>query len=96
VPSPPLSLTDTDVTHTVANHPELFCIVTPIKVDHFEELLSNHPNQPFVRSVCRALREGFWPWADPSDESYPSIYDNSMRTCSKSLEQERFIEDQLN
>ncbi|TDL26834.1 hypothetical protein BD410DRAFT_707375, partial [Rickenella mellea] len=59
---------------TVRSRPDLFKVVTPIKVDVFEELLKDHPNQPLVQSVCRGLREGFWPWATiPSD--YPVTYD---------------------
>ncbi|KAG2747704.1 hypothetical protein P692DRAFT_20647863, partial [Suillus brevipes Sb2] len=95
VPTAPSYLADSDAAHTVANHPELFKIITPINVDCFQDLLADHPNQPFVQSVCRALREGFWPWADASDDSYPSINDNSMRTCAKSQAQEQFIEEQL-
>jgi hypothetical protein len=84
VPSPPLNeISDSDAARTIARRPDLFHIVTPINVDRFEELLVDHPNQPFVKSVCRALRHGFWPWADTSDESYPSINDNSSHTCSK-------------
>lgn len=79
----------------MARRPDLFRITTPINVNRFEELLSDHPNQPFVESVCRALRQGFWPWADTSDESYPSINDNSAYTCAKTDEQEQFISDQI-
>lgn len=95
VPTAPSYLANSDAAHTVAAHPELFKIVTPINVDRFQALLVNHPNQPFVLSVCRALREGFWPWADASDEDYPSINDNSMRTCSKTDRQQKFIDEQL-
>jgi hypothetical protein len=42
-----------------------------------------------------ALRQGFWPWADTSDDSYPSINDNSAHTCTKTAEQEQFIDDQI-
>jgi len=80
---------------TVAVHPDLFKIVTPINVRRFEELLDGHPNPSFVLSVCRALREGFWPWADTSDAAYPSINDNSMHTGTKTDSQQRFIHDQL-
>jgi hypothetical protein len=34
---------------------------TPFNVDHFQNMLSDHPNQPFVRSVMLGLHEGFWP-----------------------------------
>ena len=35
---------------------------TPFNVDRFEALLCDHPNQPFVASVMKGLREGFWPF----------------------------------
>ncbi|KAG2746164.1 hypothetical protein P692DRAFT_20849526 [Suillus brevipes Sb2] len=96
IPSPPLNeVYDSDAARTVAQRPDLFRIVTPINVDWFEELLTDHPNQPFVQSVCQSLHQGFWPWADTSDESYPSINDNSTHTCSKSDNQKQFIEDQI-
>ena len=37
-------------------------VETPFDVDKFELLLVDHPNQPFVRSVMKGLREGFWPF----------------------------------
>jgi hypothetical protein len=55
----------------------------------------DHPNQPFVKSVCQALHHSFWPWANTSDDSYPSINDNSLHTCSKTDDQLIFIEDQI-
>src|SRR5882724_10849331 len=48
---------------TIATHPHLFKIVTPIKVHRFEQLLSSHPNQLLMGSVCHGLCEGFWPFA---------------------------------
>ncbi|KAG2738124.1 hypothetical protein P692DRAFT_201681446, partial [Suillus brevipes Sb2] len=95
VPNFPEPLLDSDSARTVACRPDLFKIVTPINVDRFQALLADHPNQMFVDSVCRALREGFWPWADVPDDSYPSINDNSMHTCKKSDIQLAFIEEQL-
>ena len=52
--------------------------MTPIYVDRFEDLLKSHPNQPFVKSVCRSLREGFWPWADTHFSEYPDTLDLSL------------------
>ncbi|PPR03806.1 hypothetical protein CVT26_000980, partial [Gymnopilus dilepis] len=76
LPRPPLSEVENPiVSQTIADHPELFKIVTPIDVDRFEHLLTDHPNQPFVKSVCAGLREGFWPWADTLKEDYPVVYD---------------------
>jgi hypothetical protein len=96
VPSPPLSeRICSDTATTIKERPDLFKIVTPINVDRFELLLEDHPNPAFVASVCRALREGFWPWADTSDESYPSTNDNSMLTSEKTDVQLQFIADQV-
>ncbi|RDB29605.1 hypothetical protein Hypma_015868 [Hypsizygus marmoreus] len=79
LPPPPSSeLNDPIVTKTIRENPSLFAIVTPINVDRFEKLLINHPNQPFVKSVCRGLREGFWPWADTHLPGYPITHDASL------------------
>ncbi|GLB41980.1 hypothetical protein LshimejAT787_3400080 [Lyophyllum shimeji] len=57
LPYPPLQETDNTLAQqTLADHPELFKIVTPIKADVLEAMCADHPNQPFVKSVCRALR----------------------------------------
>ena len=75
---PPQSeLDDENVKKTIRENPHLFKIVTPIKVDIFEAYLSTHPNQPFVKSVCKGLREGFWPWARTPCAGYPIINDES-------------------
>ncbi|KAJ7024415.1 hypothetical protein C8F04DRAFT_895723, partial [Mycena alexandri] len=62
---------------TLADHADLFRIVSPVDVDVFESLLVEHPNQPFVRSVVVGLREGFWPWANtqPGPGVYPETHD---------------------
>lgn len=60
LPRPPQSVLDDPVaTQTIRDHPDLFQIITPINVDVFEGYLENHPNRPFVESVCAGLREGF-------------------------------------
>jgi hypothetical protein len=74
---PPEEFANPDAVSTIENNPLLFKIVTPINVDHFEQLLSTHPNQPFVQSVCTSLRERFWPWADTRKEGYPTTWDFS-------------------
>jgi hypothetical protein len=58
---------------------ELFKIVIPINTDALEQLLKKHPNRPFVNSVLRSLRLGFWPWADGNLDGYPETWDNSHR-----------------
>jgi hypothetical protein len=57
----------------IEEYPNLFKIVTPINIDHFEELLQTHPNRPFVESVCHSLHEGFWPWVDIRHSQLPSV-----------------------
>ena len=75
---PPQSeLDDETVKKTIRDNPHLFKIVTPIRVDIFESYLSSHPNQSFVKSVCKGLREGFWPWARTPCEGYPQTNDES-------------------
>ncbi|TFK62215.1 hypothetical protein BDN72DRAFT_777343, partial [Pluteus cervinus] len=78
LPFPSLAELDNPIyLKTLRENPTLFKIVTPINVDMFEFLLTNHPNCPFVESVCRGLREGFWPWADTLRDGYPISHDES-------------------
>jgi hypothetical protein len=79
LPSVPASeLANPIVTKTINENPHLFDIVTPIFIDKFEELLESHPNQAFVKSVCRGFKEGFWPWADTHFGEYPDTLDLSL------------------
>ena len=78
---PPRSaLDDEAVTKTINDNPHLFKIVTPVRVEIFETYLISHPNQPFVKSVCNGLREGFWPWAETPKPGYPTTVDESRPT----------------
>ncbi|KAH9940151.1 uncharacterized protein BXZ73DRAFT_27270, partial [Epithele typhae] len=78
LPSPPASfLRDPVASHTIASHPNLFPIVTSIKVDRFAQLLEHHPNQPFVRSVINGLRSGFWPYTEDKPDLYPTTWDTA-------------------
>ena len=71
LPPPPQSeLQNAIANKTISGHPELFKITCNINVEKFNELLRDHPNQPFVQSVIVGLTEGFWPWAEPQD-GYP-------------------------
>ena len=78
---------------TITDNADLFQVHTPIKVDVFEALLKNHPNQPFVNSVCAGLRDGFWPWADTLRGDLPTTHDESRPTPSDDR-QANFIRDQ--
>ncbi|KAM6500136.1 hypothetical protein JOM56_003150 [Amanita muscaria] len=66
-----------EILATISSYPDLFKIVTPIKVERLQQLLTTHPNQPFVASVLLGLREGFWPFAHTHPESYPLVHDAS-------------------
>jgi len=55
---PPAQLMDPIIGKTVSENPELFKIVTPVKVEVFEDLLRDHPNQAFIKSVSDGLRYG--------------------------------------
>ena len=71
LPWPPQSELDNVVANeTICTHPNLFKITCNINIKKFNELLKDHPNQPFVQSVITGLTEGFWPWAEPQ-EGYP-------------------------
>ena len=81
LPSPPdAEFNNLEALSTIQTYPHLFRITTPINVDRFQSLLSSHPNQPLVLSVCRGLREGFWPFANTHYGEWPLTWDNSKRT----------------
>ena len=76
---PPIQLMDPIVSKTIAENPDYFKIVTPVKIDVFEDLLRDHPNPSFVKSVSNGLRYGFWPWADMTKPGYPETMDLSSK-----------------
>lgn len=90
---PPEEFDNHDAVSTIERNPHLFRITTPIKVNRFEELLSGHPNRPFMESVCTSLRDGFWPWAHTQKESYPITWDFSDRP-PKTEREAGFLRDQ--
>ncbi|KZT25777.1 hypothetical protein NEOLEDRAFT_1064634 [Neolentinus lepideus HHB14362 ss-1] len=75
---PEKELQNDAVTQMLTTHAHLFKIITPIKVAVFENLVHNHPNQPFVHLVCKGLQEGFWSYANAFPDHYPDIFDNSV------------------
>ncbi|KZV95323.1 hypothetical protein EXIGLDRAFT_610737, partial [Exidia glandulosa HHB12029] len=81
LPRPPASEYDnTEAVHTIQSHPDLFKIVTPINPERFLDILRNHPNQAYVKSVYLGLKEGFWPLADTQSSGAPSTADYSGNT----------------
>lgn len=96
LPSPPRNELQNKVARkTISQNPDLFKVVSPIKVDVFKKYVKDHPNQPFVQSVARALKKGFWPWADTSDPSFPTTYDGSRQGSRiTSADKAKFIRQQ--
>jgi len=62
----------------ISSRPHLFCVTMPINIHGFCEMLASHPNQPLVKSVCKGLCEGFWPWAVTDGLDALSIVDNAV------------------
>ena len=87
---PPSEARNLSACKTVNDHPDLFKIVTPVKVDNLECLLVSHPNCPFVESVLEGLREGFWLWASTTLEGYPETHDES-KLMSLTGERKEFL-----
>jgi hypothetical protein len=80
VPRPPQhELQNRVALNTIKKEPHLFKIVTPIRVDKFQNYLLQHPNPLLVRSVCWGLRNGFWPWANTENPPNTTPVDNSRR-----------------
>jgi hypothetical protein len=92
-PPPPRSKLNVSAYTTIDNHPELFKIETPVNVDQFKAYLIDHPNQAYVDSVCRGLRDGFWPWATHDDPNLWKTYDNSHRPINQT-ERMNFVREQ--
>ncbi|KAI0352123.1 hypothetical protein OH77DRAFT_1409764, partial [Trametes cingulata] len=84
---------DPAVNRTLRDHAHLFKIVTPINVGRFEELLADHPNQDFAKSVVRGLREGFWPFAEPKPDEFPDTWDERRDPPTEDVAR-RFLRDQ--
>lgn len=95
MPHPPLEeFHNLDVSVTIANNLDLFKIISPINVNHFQSLLVNHPNQPFIESICIGLREGFWPFAHTHPGKWPSTWDNSFQVLT-SEDKLSFVQEQV-
>ncbi|KAF8801257.1 hypothetical protein BYT27DRAFT_7310174 [Phlegmacium glaucopus] len=94
LPRPPLSETsNSTINKTIADHPDLFQVVTPINIDRFEKILDQHPNQPFVHLVYEGLCEGFWLWPDTLHENFSLTHDDSCSLPSDPV-RAMFIQDQ--
>ena len=82
LPSPPQHLLDDPIIQeSICSLGDAIKVDTPFNVDKFELLLTDHPNQPFVHSVMKGLREGFWPfdegdWKAELEEVVPEYESN--------------------
>ena len=85
---------NSEACRTIADHPDLFKIITPINVSKLRSLTAAHPNRLFVESVLEGLSNGFWPWANTSLEGYPVTHDES-RPLRLSPEKEEFLLNQI-
>jgi hypothetical protein len=89
LPCPPQSeFENVEVLSTIAKYSQLFKVSTPINIDRFETILTHaqHPNLPFVCSVCQGLCEGFWPWVDMHVGVYLTTWEIPSPTPSTSQE----------
>lgn len=75
--TPPLHLLqDPTLLSTLSTLQDFVATDTPFDIDKMELFLSNHPNQPFVKSIMKSLREGFWPFDDGEWNDYSEDLDN--------------------
>ncbi|KIK76495.1 hypothetical protein PAXRUDRAFT_169768 [Paxillus rubicundulus Ve08.2h10] len=95
LPCPPTEeFSNHEALDTIASHPDLFKVLTPIHIDHFEALLADHPNLVFVRSVCQGLHKGFWPFTNTHLNKWPITWDNSDHPLKTQAER-NFIASQI-
>ena len=75
---PVVEFSNINACRTIDNHRGLFSVDTPINIDEFSGLLTDHPNPRFVNSVLKGFKDGFWPWADTHVGEYPDTLDESV------------------
>ena len=75
-------LANTAAVATISSHAHLFTIVMPIKTDHFEALLESHLNRLLVESICRGLRQGFWPYVNVDGNTPTTWVGHCLATAS--------------
>lgn len=94
LPSPPPSLLEDPLLHeTLKRLGSAVRVETPFDVDAFEKLLVDHPNQPFVKSVMKGLREGFWPFDEGEWEMQERSYKGNFAKEEVDLEAIRAFRD---
>lgn len=93
LPQPPTLPANHFLSLLVNQRRDLFKIITPINVSSFRSSLITHPNRLFCESVCKALEEGFWPWASVSLDGFPDTHDEA-REPPKEVAKRTFIREQ--
>ena len=84
VPGVPLKeFENHEAIQTIKMNPELFRVNCSLNIDRFRDLLVDHPNQALVDSVCRSLREGYWPYADTKFGDIKAGYPTTLDMSSK-------------
>lgn len=87
---PPQLEEDPCAKYALLQYKKLFSIECPIDVDIFEFLLSDHPNQEFVKYVILGLKQGFWPMSDiPSNKTVIVQNHKVCNECPEILEKAR-------
>ncbi|KAF6743491.1 hypothetical protein DFP72DRAFT_827734, partial [Ephemerocybe angulata] len=94
LPTPPDSLlSNPSYKATLAALGDAVKVETPFDIEALGSLLSDHPNQPFVQSVLRGLREGFWPFDDGEWEALGKEYDGNFAKEEDDLDAIRAFRD---
>ncbi|KAJ7926570.1 hypothetical protein B0H13DRAFT_2313473 [Mycena leptocephala] len=94
LPSPPAHLVNDPIIqaslHAMKDHIK---VDTSFNVDRFENLLADHPNQPFVKSLMTGLREGFWPFHDGEYKVELEVFGENFATDPADLDAIRAYRD---
>ncbi|KAF5361122.1 hypothetical protein D9758_009074 [Tetrapyrgos nigripes] len=66
-----------EVLAALSSQKDFIQVTTPYNVDRLRNLLSLHPNQPFIESVLKGLEVGFWPCHSGEwEEGFNALVDN--------------------
>ncbi|KAJ7722281.1 hypothetical protein DFH07DRAFT_715949, partial [Mycena maculata] len=94
LPSPPSHLVDSPVMRALLNAlKDHIKVETSFNVDRFKNLLADHPNQPFVKSVMTGLHEGFWPFHDGEYKTELELVGENFASDPANLEAIRVYRD---
>jgi len=92
--SPAVEYDNLSANQMFEDYPDLFEIVTLVKVSVLEHMTRHHPNQVFVESVLEGLRDSFWLLATMAKDSYPVTHDE-LKPIQLTVEKEQFLDKQI-